>query len=328
MDSKKPLYKSIPFWAVALFLFYSALGFLAVPYFIKKQITLISSNELNSKIDFDSISFNPYSFTTQLDNLKLADTDSTVWFSADKLLINLGLFKSVFSRTSISEITLDNPHFHLLLEHKNNATQLKYPKIKPADSQDSETFDIDIGNININNGSLSYLDTSSHNIVELKFKEIGFKHIGFSTDDKHSTFDLSLLTDQGDKAEFVGTFNFAQFSSSGKWSLSHFSTDTVFKIIADSQQQFYGFKNQSGSLSAKGEFSFNSNNEENIHLEISTLTLENFSATSSEPNQPVVKISELQLNQGQIDWHKKQLTIADIDLQNTEISASFSENNQ
>ncbi len=331
MDSKKPLYKSIPFWAVALFLFYSALGFLAVPYFIKKEITLISSSELNSKIDFDSISFNPFSFTAQLDNLKLVDkdlTDSKIWFSADRLLINLGLFKSVFSRTNISEITLDNPHFLLMLEHKNQTTQLKYPKIEPTNSQNPEAFDIDIGNININNGSLSYLDISSHNIVALKFKEIGFNHIGFSTDDKHSTFDLSLLTDQGDKAEFMGSFNYAQFSSSGKWSLSHFSTDTVFKIIADSQQQFFGFKNQSGSLSAKGEFSFNSNNEENLHLEISTLTLENFSATSSEPNQPTVKISELQLNQGQINWHKKQLTIAGIDLKNTEISASFSENNQ
>ncbi len=327
MDSKKPIYKSITFWVVVLFLLYSALGFLAVPYYIKKEITLIASNQLNSNIDFDSLSFNPYSFTTQIENVKITDIDSKTWFSSEKLLINLDLFKSIFSQTSIAEIAIDKPHYFLLLEHKKNTTQLKYPKIKQSNSKESKPFKMDISSININQGSLSFLDTISENPIELKFNAIGFKNLDFSTDDKFSTFELSLKTDQGDKAKFDGKFNYAQLTSSGNWSLNHFSTETAFKFIADKQQQFYGFNNQSGLIDAHGDFFFNANEQEGLNLTITTLTLENFSANSSEPEQPSVKIPKLQLKQAQIDLQEMQLNISAIDISNSEVSASFSDNN-
>ncbi len=326
MDSKKPIYKSIPFWIMVLFLLYSALGFLAVPYYIKEEITKISSNELNSSIDIESISFNPYSFTTQIENVKLTDIDSKTWFTSENLLVNLDLFKSIISQISISALTIDKPHYFLLLE-KNNTTGLRYPKIKQLSSKESEPFKIDISNISINQGSLSFLDTTNASPIELKFNAIGFENLDFSTDDKFSTFELSLETDQVDKAEFKGKFNYAQLNSSGNWSLSHFSTETVFKFITDKQQQFYGFKNQSGLIDANGDFFINANEQKDLNLTISTLILENFSAASSEPDQPSIKIPKLQLKQAQINLQEKQLNISAVDIDSPEFSVSFSDNN-
>ena len=328
MDSKKPLYKSKAFWVLGLFLLYSALGFFTVPYFIKKELTKISSAELYSRIEFESLSFNPYSFTTEIENLKLIDKDSKTWFYSDNLLINLDLLKSIFSQISISEISIDAPHYLLLLENNNKYPHLKYPTIKQDSSAQAEPIKINISSININQGSLSYLDTTSVSPIELEFNDIGFNNIDFSTDDKFSTFELSLLTDQNDQVEITGKFNFAQLSAFGNWSLNHFSTATVFKFISDSQQQFFGFKNQSGLFDAKGQFSFNGKQQHDLDLNIDTFMLENFSAASPEPNQPSIYVPQLQINQLHLSLNDKQLNILAIDVESAEISASFTDNNK
>ena len=94
MDSKKPFFKSIPFWIVVLILLYSALGFFAIPYYIEKQSKKIAEFTLNSTLNVDHISFNPYTFSSTFSTIKLTDTDSsTLWFSADELAVNINLWR-------------------------------------------------------------------------------------------------------------------------------------------------------------------------------------------------------------------------------------------
>jgi hypothetical protein len=327
MDSKKPLYKSISFWVIVLLFLYSALGFLAVPYYIKKQVQQLSASEFNSKLTLENLSFNPFSFSSTIENLKLTDNDSQVWFSADKIIINLGLIKTLFGNTNISEVSLNNPNYYLFLEKQNNTAQIKYPKIKVNEAKQDTSFDLDIGNININQGSLNYHDESSDKTVKLTFKTIGFKHIDFTTDDANSQFDLSLITDNNDETEISGEFNFARLKSSGKWKLNQFSTETAFNFISDIDHQFYGFKNQSGIINANGEFVFDLNNEGLTDIIISSFTLSDFMTQTSKENQPSISVKQLELNDSQIDLAQKKILINSIDLQDSVIATYFLENN-
>jgi len=327
MDSKKPIYKSIPFWIMVLFLLYSALGFLAVPYILEKKITEIISSDLNSQLDIDKISFNPYSFSTTIENIKLTDADEQLWFSADEIFVNLGLVKTLFGNTNLAEISLSNPHYYLHIDNINNSTQLKYPQLSEDKSSAKSELALDIENININQGTLSYLDTTSDRIVQLKFKKIGFNHVDFTTDDYHSNFDLSVITDNNDEISFSGAFNFSQLSSKGSWKLNNFSTETIFKFITDKNLQFYGFINQDGLITANGEYLFDSKNQSLPSFLIHKLKLENFKAQSADQNQPTINISKLKLDESQIDLDKKLLKIKLLDIQDSELNTHFLENN-
>ena len=326
MDSKKPIYKSIPFWVMVLFLFYSALGFLAVPYFIKKEITQLAATQLHSDLTVEKVSFNPFSFTCNLDKITLTDLDSQLWFSADKLLINIGLFKTLIGNTNISEISLDNPHYFFLIENNKGESQIKYPQIKAQETEQSKMLALDIANININQGSLSYLDKASENVIQLTFKTIGFNQINFSTDDINSQFDLLLITVNDDEAKISGQFNFAQLSSSGSWNLKDFTTQTIFKFISDKQQQFYGFANQDGILTANGSYNFDLNKQGLTDLSIDSLSLDDF-RTQASNEQPSLSIKQLQLNDSQINLATKQISIQSIDFIESEFAAYFLENN-
>jgi|GEM_PF-2361719 len=328
MDSKKPLYKSIPFWIMVLFLLYSSLGFFAVPYFVKKEISQIVSNNYNSNIDIEKLSFNPYRLTTNIKKVTLTDKDQQLWFSADTVHVNFSLIKTIFNNTHISEITLDNPHYHLLLTQKNGLTNLRYPQITPANNDNSEPVKLDIENININQGSVSYLDQTSDKILKLSFKKVGFKNIDFSTDDKYSQFDLNLITEFDDNIKVTGQFNLPKLSATGKWQLSHFSTETLFKIISDKDLKFYGFTNQAGYIDGQGSFDFNAKAQEFPDITIESLNLIDFKTKELSNNQPKLFIPKLSINDVDLDLNNKQLNIKSIALDNSKIDTAFDANNQ
>jgi hypothetical protein len=327
MDSKKPLYKSISFWLIVLLFLYSALGFFAVPYYIKKELTQLAATEFNSELTIENLSFNPYSFSSNIDNIQLIDKDTKVWFSADKIALNIGIFKTLIGNTNISDISLNNPNYYLFLEKQNNTTQVKYPKLKVRKIEEEKSLALDIANIQINQGSLSYHDESSDKTVKLTFKTIGFKHIDFTTDDLNSQFDLSLITENNDETEISGQFNFAQLKSSGTWNLNQFSTETALNFISDINQEFYGFKNQNGKINANGKFVFDLNKEGLTDIIIDSFTLSDFMTQATQDNQPSISIKKLQLNDSQVDLAHKKISINSIDLQDSVITAYFLENN-
>lgn len=328
MDSKKSLYKSIPFWIMVLFLFYSALGFFAVPYFIKKGLTQIVSNNYHSEISIKKVSFNPYRLTTNLESINLTDKDTQLWFSADNILINFSLIKTLFNKTHISEITFDKPDYHLLLNNIDGQPTLMYPQIKSAENENSEPIKLDIGQININHGSVSYLDQTSDKIINLSFKKIGFKNIDFSTDDKYSQFDLNLVTEYDENIALSGQFNLPKLSVSGKWHLRHFTTQTLFRLMADKDKQFYGFHNDTGYIDGNGTFEINSKVQELPDLTIESLSLNDFKTKTTTSDQPQINISKLLISNAGLDLNNKKLTIHSISLDNSSFDSSFDTNNQ
>jgi hypothetical protein len=201
MDNKKPVYKNIYFWLLLLFFIYSIVGFFVVPRVIKSNLEEISATKLNSSIEIDKVRFNPYFFSTDIYHVTFKDLDEKQWFSSDRIHANINLFKSIFGNISLSEITLDKPHYYLHLAQVGNGTIVNYPKLIPSEAESDEALALDINNINIHQGALSYFDDTTNTEVELKLNEIAFNHIGFTTEDKNSNFQLNFLTENNDKAE-------------------------------------------------------------------------------------------------------------------------------
>ena len=325
MDSKKPFYKSIPLWIVVLILLYSALGFFAIPYFAKKQSKEFTINKLNSTLIVEDLAFNPFTFSASATNFSLTDKDSTLWFKATAVDVDVNLWDSVFNNISISKISIDQPFFNLITQSVNKSTVIKYPHIKPteASTETPNDFNIDIEKVTINKGSISYNDKSGKKQFNLNLKELNFNLQSFTTKDIDSHFDLSLKTDNNDETQLSGIFNYAQLKLDGKWKLKNWTTATIFKFISDTNEQFLGLTEQSGSINANGTILYKDSETDTNKLAIEQLSLSEFKAIHDQNQR--LEIPKLQLTNAAIDLIAQSINIEQINTDGNLVDLVFDE---
>jgi len=324
MDSKKPLYKYKTLWVLSLFLLYSALGFFAVPYFIKKQATKYFSNELNSQIEIGKVKFNPFSISTDLESIKVTDVDSTLWLKAENIHVNVNLWNTLINHLSFDKVHLNNPHYYLYMDD-SVASRIKYPKLKPT--QNNETNDdilLDIDLININKGAINFNSQSTKKQVNLNLREILFHHDSFTTLDNNNLFSLSFITVKDEKANIDGRFNLIQSSYEIKWSIDSFQTATLFHIIGDDNDSLNGFTNQSGVINANGTVKSLEKNEL-PEIKISNININDFSNKTINDDQLMLSLPNLSTNNIDIDLNNENITIEKVNLEKSNIAISFDE---
>lgn len=332
MDSKKPFYKSKTLWVLGLFLLYSTLGFFAVPYFIKKELSKVVINDLNSQLTVDDISFNPYTISADITGIKITDTDSTTWFTADKIHTNVNLWTSLFKHISLSKVQIDNPYYLLSTEEltqsqsSGQTTVLKYPQISGKNkTTDEAALLLDIDAIEINKGSIDYNNKTSSKHLNLNIKEIAFNHQSFSTLDFDSQFSLSFITENNDKTDITGSFNFVKSSLKASWKLSNWSTSTIFNLLGDNNNSIQGFQNESGLIITNGSTVYSGISDTSPKIIIDYLELSNFANKVENPEQVKISIPKLQINNIDVNLDEQMIDIESIDAANTELLLSLDE---
>ena len=327
MDSKKPLYKSMTFWVLVLFLLYSALGFFAVPYFIKKELSKLVINDLNSHLTIDDISFNPYTISINLTQITLKDNNSITWFGADKIHANINLWTTIFNHVSLAKIQVDNPYYLLKTEVIDQNIQFKYPPINSVtNANDEAALIIDIDAIDIIKGSIEYDSNTASKQLNLNIKKITFSHQTFSTFDIDSQFNLSFITDNNDETIIAGSFNYAKSKLDAVWKLNNWSTETIFNLVGDQDNAILGLKNESGFINANGKVLYTSTVNPLPIINIDTLELTDFSNKILTPEHPKISLKKLQINNAEINLNESSIVIESIDTTETEVSLSIDEN--
>ncbi len=327
MDSKKPLYKSIPFWIVVLILLYSALGFFAIPYIAKKTAKEISLDKLNSTLSLNDLNFNPFTFTSTLKGISLTDKDKTLWFSADKIEVNFNLWNSLVNNASIEELSINNPFYKIVTENSNNETTIKYPKLGQTNEVKAveEKFVLDVHTIAISKGAIQYNDQSGSKQFNLNLKELNFNQQLFTTKNSESHFDLSVKTENDDETFLSGSFNFAQLSVDAKWQLQNWKTTTIFTFIGDDDNQFLGLKNKSGLINAQGNLVYKGLEKQTSQVNIKHLNLISFENNYGDKQQ--LNLDQVVIKDATIDLLNQQIKLQEVSTDGGLLDLSFDKNN-
>ncbi|HFC30366.1 MAG TPA: DUF748 domain-containing protein, partial [Oceanospirillales bacterium] len=328
MDSKKPFYKSIPFWIVALFLLYSALGFFTVPYLIKQELIKLSEKQLNSDLQVEKISFNPFTISAEIKQLKLTDKDKTLWFSADTIYANINLWKTIFGNTSIAKVAVNNPYYHVVMYNNMGNSALKYPKItQTEEKKDESALLIDINSIEINQGALNYDDEAGSKHLSLKLKQIVFEHQGFTTKDVDTHFKLTFVTEDNSATKLDGIFNYPQLKLDAKWNLNNWTTANVFNFVSDEKDEFLGLKNKSGQINADGTIKFLGSKQKMPDIFVSQLNLTDFSTSTVAETEPQIALPDLSLKNIALDLNQEKINIESVMANNYAIGISITPDN-
>ncbi|MBK8288255.1 MAG: hypothetical protein IPK95_06130 [Cellvibrionales bacterium] len=72
----------------AIFLFYTLMGFLFLPWFLQRYLTHTLADSFQHPIEVAEVRFNPFLFKLQVDNFKILDGDGTALVSFEQFLFD------------------------------------------------------------------------------------------------------------------------------------------------------------------------------------------------------------------------------------------------
>lgn len=181
------MFKKIIFY---LFLSYTLVGTILLPYFLKPQLIEIIESQTNSKISIESISFNPFIFKIALNNVELRSLEDKHLVSFKSLSINAEPSSLLFSSYHIKEFVLEKPQISLVYNKDktfNILSVIKPSEETPKEDNNASLPRIKLDTIAIVDGSLAYEDFTNPSKFDFAFGNIGFSLKDIDTNDFNSS---------------------------------------------------------------------------------------------------------------------------------------------
>ena len=237
-------------------LVYGFFGFIILPFVLKPQLIEIVLHETNSKIEIDSISFNPFIFKLELSGVTLNSLDDKPLVSFKSLLIDVELYSLLRSAIHINELTLTQPKIYVVYNEDKTINLLSVLKEKEAGkavepTEPSALPRIIIDFLEVVDGYVSYEDYTLQTEFDFSFGDIGFELKDIDTNDfNSSSAELRFYSHLGDggfvdfKSKIEGFKPFVvngslDFEASKLYSQWKYMQDSLNLEVADGKISFH-----------------------------------------------------------------------------------------
>src|SRR5581483_5395489 len=177
---------------VLLIAVYAAVGFWAVPHFLRSGLTGFVSTHYKRALTLGEIRFNPFTFTLDVSDLSLPDSDGHPMLAFGRLHVDLEM-KSLFKLgPSFREIVLERPQVRAVIRPDgalNLADLGKGFAPQPKSVKPAESARLYIDRFEVIAGGASFEDLSHTTPFRAQFEPIAFELRNFSTRAKSGTDD-------------------------------------------------------------------------------------------------------------------------------------------
>lgn len=164
---------------LSLIVFYTFLGFVAIPLLLKSQAISAIEEQTNAKVDIQTIYFNPFMFRLEIVGLELKSLDDAKLLKLKSIILNLEVHSLLNAAIHVKELILEEPEIHLVLDKNKQINFNSIIKQKPVDTQELNTITkmprIILDKIAVINGSLDYEDYSKQSKFDFKIDRLGFE---------------------------------------------------------------------------------------------------------------------------------------------------------
>lgn len=236
--------------------FYAFVGFIVLPLVLKPQVIEIVEQETNSKININSISFNPFIFKLALSGVELKSLDDKPLVAFKSLQLNVELYSLINSAIHIKELILEEPKLAVVYNKDKTVNLLNILKEKketaPKNPDEKTTLPrIIVDRVALVKGFVSYEDYTLKNKFDFSFANIGFELKDIDTNDFNtSEAELRFYSSLGDggfvdfKSKIAGFKPFVvdgslDFEASKLYSQWKYMQDSLNLEVADGKISFH-----------------------------------------------------------------------------------------
>ncbi len=258
----KKIYKYKTFWLLLLVTGYLLFGFFYAPKLINKHLKLQLQEQLGMQAELSAVKFNPMTFTTELSDLTLTDSQQQTWFQSQSTGINFDPFNLIWGEWKFSDLNLKQPNITLLT---NQAGQVIVPALPefPESTNSDQNINLSVDNIQLTQGRMNLQAGNIKKDFALNIKSIEISHDKISLADEDTFFDIKITTEHDESIELSGHYNHIQQLIKSQITLSDWQSTTLNQVLPDDLM----INNQSGTLQANGHIEWPLTNKPIINFE-------------------------------------------------------------
>lgn len=241
-----------------LFLIYLLLGFILTPILLKNQIISFFDEEYSRKVEIESTSFNPLTFTAKIEKFNLFDENGSIFLSWNEFLVNLNIFSVINKVIDIEEIRLGNPNLNIV---KISESEFNFSNYLTANQQDTvqntetiaeEKWNVKIGKIELNQAGFKFEDQSLDTSAQFYYDQIQLIINNLSTIEKEkASFKIDLNNPKGGSSTAEGNFSITPLFAEMNINFDNFNFSQINPYI----NQFTYLKLEDGNLSSVSDLS-------------------------------------------------------------------------
>lgn len=303
------------------FIVYTIFGFFLLPYILKSQLITVLERELDAKVSIKSISFNPYIFKLEIQNVKLLSLKDEKLFSLDSLLVDVephSLFKGALH---LKTLQLSQPHISLTLfaDKTLNITSIIKKNDKPKElEKEEQTQDsfprIILDQIEVIEGSLAYKDYTNPTPFDFSLHNLGFFLKDIDTKDLHTSeasirFYSSL--EDGGFIDFKSeALSLSPVRLEGSLDFEASKLYTQWRYIQD----ILRLEIANGKLSVHAKYQLALDNLEKMRIDDLEVSLDQLRIKPKDEPQNVLTLDKLYLHKGVVEPFAKNVVIDEIGL--------------
>ncbi|WP_373036290.1 DUF748 domain-containing protein [Sulfurimonas sp.] len=277
---------------------YAILGFIVLPLVLKSQLVEIVQKETNAKISLESVFFNPFIFSLELNKIKLTDARDSHLISLKSIIINLEPHSLFRQAIHIKNIALEEPEITLIYKKDKSINLASI--VKETDKEVKKESDskfkmprVILDRVAIINGKIKYEDFTHETPFDLSFNRIGFELKDIDTKDFNSsdaTFRFYTSLGNGGffdiKSEIIG---FKPFKVKGSIDFEASKLYTEWKYMQDA----LNLEVADGKIGFSAQYYFNLDDLDSTTIDVLSLSVDNLRIKPKQKYKDVLNLEHL-----------------------------------
>ncbi|MBM3340769.1 MAG: DUF748 domain-containing protein [Betaproteobacteria bacterium] len=311
---------SLPFLiAAVVFGLYTLGGFVAAPWWIKRELPQLLQTHLNATGSVGEIAINPFKFTVDVRDFAMTEAGGTQPAIAfDRLFVDFEA-SSLFRRAwTFADITLERPRANLEIDANGtpNLTKLKSQKPAPAKAApkdaNAELPRLLLEKFALKRGLVAFTDKTVSQAATAKFEPIEFELRDLSTlPNQHGDYTLAARLPAGGTLGWRGTLSLAPITSVGQVELKAVKLATLWPFVQD--KVLIEEPGGNAGVALKYDARYAQGNSEasasDIAVKLSDITLKQKGAA-----QAALTVGDLALSGGRFDLAQRSVQFAELAL--------------
>jgi uncharacterized protein involved in outer membrane biogenesis len=306
-----------------MFTSYTLAGFFLVPWLAKSYVESYVREDLGRQVTIGELTFNPFTFATDMRGFSLNEADGSPIASFDLLRVDFSL-SSMFNRAwTFAEVRLDAPQVRVLIaaDGSLNLAKLVPPSTEPEPAEPAGVPAVRIGTLSVNAGRVALDDESRGRPFNATLTPIEFTLTDFRTaPDFQNVYQFAASTLAGERLTWSGQFSVQPLGSTGTFAINALKATTITAYLQDALP----FDLPSGAIDLEGEYVATVAANFDIVTKLPTLKLSDFAiAPKGIDGTPTwVSLPAVQISNTTFSLAERKLAIGTIEVDNARVDVA------
>ncbi len=278
-------------------------GFLLLPALVRPRIERAATKALKRPVTVAKLRFNPFTFGTTLEGLRVAERGGGDWISLRRIYVNYDIWRLVSHTVGFAAVEVEGLTFRAALDAKG---RLNFQDLLEGDgptkavpAAKASNWILEVRHFQLREGRVDFQDHSGATPFQTVVGPISFTLVGLRTEVGHrSGVSLEAWTEAKEHLAWKGDLGFQPFASKGSLLLENLSLPKYRPY----EQEQVSTEIRSGTAAVRSQYRIEWGQDRHVaELSGLGLTLKDVKLAERGVAEPAVELPLLELRDGKLD---------------------------